>query len=72
MERDFIDIKLDRDLFEMEQEIMDNVLVKRHDELMEYFQTMTNEEVESLLERPFPALEASFSAWSIRRMLGME
>lgn len=63
---------MDRELIDMEREIMDNVWVKRHDELIEYFKTMTDEEVEDLLERPFPAFEGSFLAWSIRRMLGMK
>lgn len=63
---------MERELIELENEIMDNVWVKRSDELREYFQTMTSEEVERLLERPFPVFEASFLAWSIRKKLRMK
>lgn len=63
---------MDRELMELEHKIMESVWVGHADEVQEYLKTMTSEEAGSLMEKPFPAFEGSFLAWSLRKMLGME
>lgn len=58
---------MDRELMELERKIIDSVYVKMSDELIEYFQSMTSDEADIMIEKPFPQFEDSFLLWSLER-----